>query len=555
MLTTNKHSDLGRKSTETTTSLLTQVNQLVTQGLRQAAIDLLEEAVSDSPDNTSLLSALGRVYLLDRQPEKAVVYLRRSLAKTNPTPPSPATPDDYSPDAFSDADADYIEELAEDSSNDEFSPLDEVRAEPVQEEAQHRERSGTLHLKRQPEKRDTPETPDDSEPQITITRRGRAKKNGAVSVDIPHAADETELDESGRADVDAGTPESDVPEAIEPRPEAADEESSGEIFVAKQTATPDRSEAQLGLSFESDDGSESPEDSLDLPDDESNVLDIVDVEDDFDDGLDEVDLIVEAVEDYPLDEFESEDFGWEDLDDFDEDASRETDDEDLTLTGIPREMRARQAAVDVLERVGWDREYLPLLESIFVESGWGAARIAIENQIERGAVPEHIVLARKIRSIWFSNEYLWTAFRMRSNAPFMQAEAVYKNFSWADALRLIRCFPSIPDEFEIEAFIEDLFEDWYFNNRLRRHFNAFLKYLRYRIGAGKRTLPGNLDFSFSLPLEEDWGAENLKLLNEISEARSELRVLGAESGFTMPGTENKFKVLPKEVPDENKDKK
>lgn len=288
MLGNNKRNDVGRKPTETTTSLLSQVNQLVTQGLRQTAIDLLKEAISDSPNNTSLLTALGRVYLLNSQPEKAVVYLRRSLAKTNAAP-NPVTHGDYSPEAFSDADADYIEELAEDSSNDEFSPFDEVRAEPVQDEAQHRERSGTLHLKRQPEKRDTPETPDDSEPQITIIRRGRAKKNDAVPVDIPHAAEENELDESGRADSDAGTPDSDVPEAIESRSEVTDEAASDEISAPKPAETPDRSETQLGLSFESDDGSESPEDSLDLPDDESNVLDIVDVEDDFDDDLDEVD--------------------------------------------------------------------------------------------------------------------------------------------------------------------------------------------------------------------------------------------------------------------------
>jgi len=554
VLGTNKQSDVGRKSTETTTSLLTQVNQLVTQGLRQAAIDLLEEAISDSPDNTSLLSALGRVYLLDRQPEKAVVYLRRSLAKTNPAP-NPVTHGDYSPEAFSDADADYIEELAEDSSNDEFSPLDEVRAEPVQDEAQHRERSGTLHLKRQPEKRDTPETPDDSEPQITIIRRGRAKKNDAVPVDIPHAAEENELDESGRADSDAGTPDSDIPEAIESRSEVTDEAASDEISAPKQAETPDRSETQLGLSFESDDESERSEDSLELPDDENNILDIVDVEADFEDDIYEIDPVTEAVEDYPLDDFESEDFGWEDLDDFDEEASRENTDEDLTLAGIPREQRARQAAVDVLERVGWDREYLPLLESIFVESGWSAARIAIENQIERGAVPEQIVLAKKVRSIWFSNEYLWTTFRMRSNAPFMQAEAVYRNFSWADALRLIRCFPSIPDEFEIQAFIEELFEEWYFNNRLRRHFHAFLKYLRYRMGASRRTLPGDLGFLFSFPVHDEWGVDNPELLSEISEMRDELREIGADSGFAMPGIENKFKVLPKEAFDEDKDKK
>jgi len=551
VLGTNKHSHAGRKVTETTTSVLTQVNQLVSQGLRQAAIDLLAEAISDSPNNSSLLSALGRVYLLDRQPEKAVVYLRRSLAKTDPAP-IPVSHEDYSPEAFSDLDADYLEELAEDSSNDEFSPLEEISAEPEQDEAQNSQRSGTLHLKREPEKRGAHETPDNSEPEITIIKRGRSKKIDPAPADISGATEESELDEAGRTDSNVGKQEPVISEAVESRPEVADRISSP---APKQKETPDRSDAQLGLAFESEDEADSLEDSLDLPDDETSILDLVDVEDDFDDDSEVVDTVENEVEDFSLDDFESEDFGWEDLDDFDEEASRENTDEDLTLAGIPREQRARQAAVDVLERVGWDREYLPLLESIFVESGWGAARIAIENQIERGAVPEQIVLARKVRSIWFSNEYLWTTFRMRSNAPFMQAEAVYKNFSWADALRLIRCFPSIPDEFEVEAFIEELFEEWYFNNRLRRHFHAFLKYLRYRIGASRRTLPGNLGFLFSFPLEEEWGVDNPELLSEVSTMRGELRELGADSGFAMPGIENKFKVLPKEAFDEDKDKK
>lgn len=553
MLGTNEYSDAGRQSKEEIKSLLTQVNQLVVQGLRQAAIDLLEEAISDSPDNTSLLSALGRVYLLDRQPEKAVVYLRRSIAKNNANF-SPVSYDAYSPEAFSDADADYIEELSEDSSSDEFSPLEEVGAETEEYKASNRDRSGTLHLKRQPEKR-APETPDDSEPQITLIRRGRAKKNDAAPVDIPHATDETELDESGRADLDVGSQGPDVSEAIETRSELTDEASSDVTSTPEQREAPGHSESQSGLSFESDDESAKSEDSLELPDDENNIPDIVDVEDDFDDDLDEIGPVAETVEDYPLDDFEPEDFGWEDLDDFGEEASRENTDEDLTLTGISREKRARQAAVDVLERVGWDREYLPLLESIFVESGWGAARIAIENQIERGAVPEQIVLARKVRSIWFSNEYLWTTFRMRSNAPFMQAEAVYKNFSWADALRLIFCFPSIPDEFEIEAFIEELFEEWYFNNRLRKHFNAFIKYLLYRIGTSKRTLPGDLGFCFGFSSESERGVDNPELLSCISEMRAELKELGADSVFAMSGIENKFKILPKEASDEGKDKK
>lgn len=49
MLGSSKQGKSGRKSSKTTSSVLSQVNQLATQGLRQAAIGLLEEAVSDAP--------------------------------------------------------------------------------------------------------------------------------------------------------------------------------------------------------------------------------------------------------------------------------------------------------------------------------------------------------------------------------------------------------------------------------------------------------------------------------------------------------------------------
>jgi hypothetical protein len=44
-------------------------------------------------------------------------------------------------------------------------------------------------------------------------------------------------------------------------------------------------------------------------------------------------------------------------------------------------------------------------------------------------------------------------------------------------------------------------------------------------------------------------------MSAISEMRSELRELGADSGFEMPGTGNKFKILPKEAFDEEKESK
>lgn len=548
---TSKQLESGRKSSDTTSSLLSHVNQLVTQGLRQAAIDLLDEAVTDAPNDSSLLSALGRIYLLDKQPDKAVVYLRRSLAQSNSNPVLDAG---YSSESFTDADAEYVEQKADDPANEDFSILDEADTEETVDESAQNSVSKTLHLNR----RQAGQDGEKAEPQITIIKNGRKVKEATPL--SSHQEETTPLDDSYEPEevIAAGNVELErATEVFESTPDATASSAPEPEAYRHLPEKIDQPEAeQMSISYVGD-PNESDEE-LGLPEIESDNLEVVDVDEDenFDDDLDEIDPEIDLIDNAPQDEdFLSEDFGWEDLDDFEEDASRENEDEDLAETALTRAQRARQAAVEVLNRVGWDREYLPLLEITFMESGWGAARIAIEDQIERGAVPEEIMLARQIRSIWFNNEHLWTSFRMKSSAPFMQAEAVYKNFSWADALRLVRCFPSIPDGTEIEAFIDHIYDEWYSNDRLRRHFKAFLKYLRYRVVATKRTLPGDIGVLFSSPFEAEWGADNPELMNAISEMRSELRELGADSGFEMPGTDNKFKILPKEAFDEEKESK
>lgn len=59
--------------------ILSEANYLVRNGLRKAAIELLVEYLDSNPDSTVILKAVGRVYLLDHQPKKAVEYLKRSL--------------------------------------------------------------------------------------------------------------------------------------------------------------------------------------------------------------------------------------------------------------------------------------------------------------------------------------------------------------------------------------------------------------------------------------------------------------------------------------------
>lgn len=562
MLGSSKQGESGRKLSGTTSSVLSQVNQLVIQGLRQAAIDLLEEAVSDAPNDTSLLSTLGRVYLLDRQPDKAVIYLRRSLAQTNS---NPVVEDDYSPEAFTDADAEYLEQRADERSNEEFSILDDADdAAPVDRTQELKSR--TLHLNRSRSNQGEEAAPKGTEPKITVIKNGRKavetspqtnpeEDASLLSENEPSLFEDPSEQEvaTERGEIEVKRPR----EVLPLKPDAAPPSKPEDAIVPHAPKLVDDPEAeQLTISY--DDDLDGGEEDVDLSPIESGNLDFVelDEDEDLDDDLDEIGPGTDLIENASLaDDFISEDFGWEDLDYFEEDASRENEDEELAQTGLTRAERARQTAVEVLNRVGWDRKYLMLLETTFVESGWGAARVAIEDQIERGAVPEEIMLARQVRSIWFNNEHLWTSFRMKSNAPFMQAEAVYKNFSWADALRLIRCFPSVPDQEEVESFIDYVYDEWYSNDRLRRHFKAFLKYFRYRIIATKRTLPGDVGFLFSSPIEAEWGAENPELLSPISQMRSELREIGADSGFEMPGTENQFKILPKEAFDDKKESK
>jgi tetratricopeptide (TPR) repeat protein len=553
MLGTDKAQTSDRKSSETTSSLLSQVNKLVTQGLRQAAIDLLEEAVSYSPNDSSLLSALGRVYLLNRQPDKAVVYLRRSLAQSSS---NPVYNNDYAPEAFTEADAGYLEERAEDPSNDEFSILDEVEATDTVDERPKENSSRTLHLNGNGLKRTETTASKGNESRITVVKNlwKRAEPEQPIAfVEKPACADE--LSVSAEIESDTDIEAESLTDAIEypeyaltnDAPEPPLDPQFTAFFIQAETR-------QLALPIEYE--SEEADEEIELPELDSDVLDVIDVDDDFDDDLDEAGPELNSVESSLLDDDSiSEDFGWEDLDDFEEDANRDNEDEELAQKGITRAARARQVAIEVLSRVEWDREHLPLLEAIFVESGWGAARVAIEDQIERGAVPEEILLARHVRSIWFSSEHLWTCFRMKSNAPCMQADAVYRNFSWVDALRLVRCFPTIPDEAEIEAFIDELYDEWYSHNRLRKHFKAFLKYLHYRIIATKRTLPSDIGFMFSSPVEEEWGADNPELISSISEMRAELRKLGADGGFEVHGADHLFKVLPKEAFDDEKESK
>ncbi|ANX02921.1 hypothetical protein PG2T_01080 [Immundisolibacter cernigliae] len=228
-----------------------------------------------------------------------------------------------------------------------------------------------------------------------------------------------------------------------------------------------------------------------------------------------------------------------DLDEFNEEAQRGFADPPVEDDLITREKRARQIAAEVLARTYWAIEHLPLLQQVFVENGWSAARVAVEREIENGMLPEELALARRIKRFWGWNDQFWTTFhKIRTNSPYAQADAAYKNMSWAEALRIIRSFPNLPDIEEIYAFIETEYESWYYNDSLRRTFKAFFKYLKYRTGSMRGALPGDVPFSFNVMTDSEFSFLHSLLMPE----SQTLSTLGINMDKVSRPTEGRMKV-------------
>ena len=179
---------------------------------------------------------------------------------------------------------------------------------------------------------------------------------------------------------------------------------------------------------------------------------------------------------------------WSNLDEFNE----------IETTGkLNRFEKAKQIATEVIQTHAWGKENISLLEQVFLENGWGMARVSIEKELNQGLIPEELELALFIRQLWTENPQFWISFKhITSNRPGQETRAAYKNMSWAESLRIIRSFNNTPSEEELQLFIYQIYDDWYCSTALQREYKAFFKYLKYCTGLGPRSLPGNEIFSF-----------------------------------------------------------
>ncbi|MCB1871500.1 MAG: tetratricopeptide repeat protein [Gammaproteobacteria bacterium] len=533
--------------------VLVEANKLVSGGLRKAAIDLLLEYLGCDSNSAAVLSALGRAYLLDRQPEKAVTYLKKSLEISQAVRAKIVETPEYGVDDFDDDDMAFVESQAVESSEEVFDfEYDEPKSPG-------RDQPTFTSISVAPVLSDHLEKPEpDGEEKIVfnvdreITDRLRTGAGDSLSDQRVHARYKEHIPRSATQRADSVVIQTNKTETIPQTLDLSDYRPPQQLVKpATPAAMTDGDPA--GKHYDQSDDKAFQEESFVGDDDNEESI----TEDLFSDEIDEededlLDELAATDEQTPLDE-ELEELGWEeleDLDEFDAQAHRPFGDENCDEDGITREHRAKQIAVEVLTKSDWDPVHLPLLQQVFIENGWSAARAAIERAIERGLLPEELAIAREIRLCWAGNEQFWTTFhKIKSNAPYNQADAAYKHMSWVESLRIVECFPCFPDIEEVYGFIDEAYETWYNSDRLRRIFKAFFKYLKYRTGSMRRSLPGDIVFSFYPSCDTETGSDSHSLLNAIAPESQDLAGLGIYLNQWPRAAENKMRIN-KEIDEE-----
>lgn len=145
---------------------------------------------------------------------------------------------------------------------------------------------------------------------------------------------------------------------------------------------------------------------------------------------------------------------------------------------LTRWERAQQIAVEVIYSTNWSGKNLAFLTDVFYENGWGATRVTIEKEILSGTTIDELMLARDFKEIWKNCDRYWITLSKLGPTAHV-TEATHRQMSWAQTMKIIRCFNWLPSIEELEVFLEDEFEYWYQHTLMRRVFPVFMKYLCY----------------------------------------------------------------------------
>lgn len=524
-------------------ALLQEINDLVTSGKLQAAESLLLEA-NESAEEPDYLNLLGRIYMLQDRPLDAAKAKQRELllkrqhqafVETAPveseesedddlptasdlaflndsatslaTLELPSVPSTQTSTVALDNELSFIQQAAAQlpplnqngwwenrvepasiettaltDAGEETDALDRAPAitEDVVEQVDEDETSSPppkkpvlkLGLQRKPTE------PRESRASVkVINKSGRSIRNIPTS---PLSAPEPDTDELPELPDTAPVPEKPVIPS-EVHDEILDEQDDDLPQAELELDIP--SPVQMGL------GLEDPEDEIDF-DHDLHDLSIIELGKEHEEGANsDLDDFRDLDDDYAAYAFDPDEV-------FDNEEPAAAEPNDWLADKLSREDRALQKAAELIGKANWPLSTLSLVQQIFVMSGWGATRLALEREIEKGLTPQELILAAHIKVIWAENDIYWIAFDRTGSSRLS-----YYVLSWPTALLIVRSFESLPQVEEIEVFLENLFASWYENSTLRRAFKAFARYLWFRFANLEGCLPASQHFDFHDPRE------------------------------------------------------
>lgn len=198
---------------------------------------------------------------------------------------------------------------------------------------------------------------------------------------------------------------------------------------------------------------------------------------------------------------EMEGADWEEFalhaDEFDEAPSRDELSEVQARGRLSRTERARQQAMELGLRFGWDEYGIAVLTDVFDRWWWSAAKRSMERELREGLEPNELRSAIEIRDIWANHpEFSMDFSRLMSHRRDQHTAMAYLNISWPLALQLVRTADGYADAEYFEHLLCTHFDIWYTSSRKRRIYQAFSTYLYFRFGQADRQLKTLYDWTF-----------------------------------------------------------
>ncbi|MFM9597810.1 hypothetical protein ACKI1O_51965, partial [Streptomyces scabiei] len=82
---------------------------------------------------------------------------------------------------------------------------------------------------------------------------------------------------------------------------------------------------------------------------------------------------------------------------------------------------------------------------------------ALEREVAEGATLDELMLAFEVKNLWLDSPRYWIAFS-KAYVSGESTDAIYRHFSWRQALRLIRTFTDLPSFEEVYDLLEQEFD-------------------------------------------------------------------------------------------------